>query len=36
MNLYSIIITDNRVNWIEKKIQALIDSSTKTKIIDNG
>ena len=38
MNLYTIIITYNGVKWIEKNIQALIDSSTKTKIIiiDNG
>ena len=33
MNLYTIIITYNGVKWIEKNIQALIDSSTKTKII---
>lgn len=38
MNLYTIIITYNGVKWIEKNIQALIHSSTKTKIIiiDNG
>ena len=38
MNLYTIITTYNGVKWIEKNIQALIESSTKTKIIiiDNG
>lgn len=38
MKIYTIIITYNGDKWIEKNIQALIDSSTKTKIIiiDNG
>jgi len=38
LSIYSIIVTYNGIEWIEKNIQALIDSSTKTEIIiiDNG
>lgn len=38
MKIHTIIVTYNGSNWIKKNIQALIDSSTKTKIIiiDNG